>query len=130
MNAIPKLGDDGELICPSCGENNLHHMYTTVYDRNEDDDMVMRTDVFPGSLTRKEVRSEKSGNPSRRRDAVVIVYSCEHCHGGDPEMDSPSFFHLNLIQHKGTTYLEWDYEPSMTALRTAQIKHLTKDFPQ
>lgn len=31
-----KTNEQGELLCPSCGGNYLHHERVTVYDRRED----------------------------------------------------------------------------------------------
>ncbi len=87
--------DDG-LRCPNCGGENLHHGIPFVFDRSEDDEEVT---VHHGSNTAK-MPSRGSGNPSLRRDGIVIPFSCEHC-------DAQLF--LDIAQHKGSTLVSWRY---------------------
>jgi hypothetical protein len=34
--------DDDTLLCPRCGERNLHHVHVIVYERKEDDRQATR----------------------------------------------------------------------------------------
>ena len=87
-----------ELECPRCGGNNLHHIYVTVWDREEDAKYTRLTSVANGNVKQSEELSEVV-NPSLRRDAITIYFDCENCGDG---------LALSIIQHKGTTYTEWD----------------------
>lgn len=107
------------LCCPACGTNFLHHISVASFDRHEDEDCVMVTTitasepspVYSGGtqgVTYPSIRSERrpnkgSGNPSSRRHGIAIHFECEICHA-DP-------LSLTIAQHKGETYLEWDYTP-------------------
>ena len=86
------------LRCPSCGGANLHHEFVRVYSRPEDCEWVRTTYVDAINAICGIEASEGSANPSRRRDGLIISFSCEHCE------DEPA---LTLSQHKGSTYLEW-----------------------
>ena len=89
------FGYGNELICPNCGCNNLHQVAVDVYFRNEDAKYGLHTCVdFSNATTDMEV----GGNPSLRRSGLYITFECEQC---------PVESKLNILQHKGTTYLEW-----------------------
>jgi len=91
--AVPVFEYGDALTCPGCGSVNLHHYHVTAYNRAEDDETKS---VGSGALSEDEpVQLE---NPSRRRDAVGVRFTCECC---------PGRFELCVIQHKGTTYLNW-----------------------
>ena len=91
------------LECPQCGGENLHHETIKIFGRLEDD---------PTSYT--EISADAGQpvtehwqipwvdnfpeNPSPRRDAVSIVFWCEHHRGT---------LTLNIWQHKGSTYYRW-----------------------
>lgn len=94
---------DAELLCPRCGESNLHHHTITVFDRNEDAAEVLRTTVAYKKTTSEVVADKGSGNPSNRRDGLTISFSCEHC--------EESTFLLSVYQHKGSTYMAWTEIP-------------------
>jgi hypothetical protein len=100
---------DNELLCPVCNANNLHHDSVSVYHRREDEEAVRVTTVDGSELVSSVVPNKTSGNPSGRRDGVVISFWCEHCHANADEdfPDHPALFHLEILQHKGTTYLNW-----------------------
>jgi hypothetical protein len=84
------------LMCPFCGDNNLHHDRVTVYSRKEDEDKILRTEICSGLVTVK--RDEGHDNPSSRRDGIAIRFDCENC---------PAKPELTVSQHKGTTHVEW-----------------------
>jgi len=103
------IDDNTWLICPSCGNNYLHHTSLTVYNRTEDAEETRVTHVGTAlegymstpdvdSLTSATVASKDCDNPSSRRHGLQIRFWCETC-------DAKPI--LNLYQHKGFTGLEW-----------------------
>ena len=86
---------NGELICPKCKGNHLHHEEVTVYERHDEDSST-------GSITSSELGKlfnvPMDKNPSKRRNGLTIRFRCEFC-SADPE--------LAIIQHKGCTYIHW-----------------------
>ena len=91
------MGDyfkDYELLCPGCGQPNLHHESVEVYERDREDSETGIKAVMKRGL---QVSRDMMDNPSRRRNGVRMVFNCEHC---DAISD------LTVIQHKGTTYLD------------------------
>lgn len=86
---------NNSLKCPSCGGENLHHETVDVYFR-KGEDSIDGVFVRCDSTSVKPITGE--GNPSNRRDGLVIKFWCETCD------DKPQ---LAIIQHKGTTYGEW-----------------------
>lgn len=112
--------EDGNLCCPGCGEDYLHHYMVTVYDRKEDDPTTRVVTVGGPSiqhwcgprmainLVSHDVASERSGNPSSRRDGVAIRFECELCDAGP--------FELTFAQHKGVTQVKWRGVPKRALL--------------
>jgi len=96
------------LLCPRCGNSYLHHRGVVTYDRSEDAETVLRTSVGVGKTTVQLIAQAGSGNPSSRRDGLVIQFWCEHCGGGD---DGSSVIELTVAQHKGETELAWRFTP-------------------
>lgn len=91
---IPKFDtemDPPELLCPSCGFNYLHHFRVDVFERNEDANQGLHVTV--DNLTLKTT-TDLTGNPSSRRDGVVVDFWCEGCH---------EISRLSIAQHKGVT---------------------------
>ena len=88
------LGD--ALLCPSCGEANLHHEVTEVWNRRTED----ARDGLHARLAGPVMTTDAimSGNPSGRRNGLTVTFSCEHCTAHPV---------LTLLQHKGTTYIRW-----------------------
>jgi hypothetical protein len=101
---------DNALLCPECGGNNLHHGAVTKYSGTEDAEHIRVTraegDVFSSIITPRIA----SGNPSSRRGGIVLEFWCENCHGewGGRPAHHIHNFRLQIQQHKGTTYLDWD----------------------
>jgi len=96
------------LLCPRCGDSYLHHRGVVTYDRSEDSETVLKTSVEVGKTTVQLVAQAESGNPSSRRDGLVIQFWCENCGGGD---DGKSVIELTLAQHKGETEVAWRFTP-------------------
>lgn len=81
------------LICPACGMECTHHDIVEVFEREDDAREGRHT-----TITRAQVETDDlmGGNPSVRRQAVRIGLWCEGC---------LNRLALDVIQHKGTTYL-------------------------
>jgi hypothetical protein len=107
---LDKDAFNNELLCPVCNGNNLHHNAVVNYHRIEDAKIVRVTYVEGSEFNSAHMPNETSGNPSRRRDGVAIEFWCENCHGAaeDTDAEPPAYFRLQIQQHKGTTYLDWD----------------------
>ena len=92
--------DSGILACPHCGADEsgtLHQIEATVYFRNEDDHngvTVRATSALDGYIG-----TDQTGNPSARRDGISVLFSCEQCTATSK---------LNIVQHKGDTYLNME----------------------
>lgn len=86
-----KTNSHNELICPSCGGCYLHHERIEIFDRREDDNKELHVTV-----TNRELKTDLNlkGNPSMRRQGIVIEFSCEGCE---------NVMRLSLAQHKGCT---------------------------
>lgn len=105
------------LRCPDCGDTWLHQGKVEVFDRFGDhkDSPGIRTSVEGGEVERDDSDSAMDGNPSWRRDGVVIHFYCEMCNGydGDSEADKKAAVRekrLAIFQHKGQTFLAWEPE--------------------
>jgi hypothetical protein len=88
---------ENPLLCPQCGNGNLHHGRVVVYDRTEDAPKIRET-VIDKTIAISMVPSSQSRNPSSRRDGLAIEFNCESCDG---------LSELTVEQHKGSTYLNW-----------------------
>ena len=89
------------LRCPHCRGNNLHHFRVRVFDRHEDDVIVVETTVQSGLSAAHRIPSEDSRNPSSRRHGLAIDFVCENCG------DTPKPIVLTVAQHKGSTHVAW-----------------------
>jgi hypothetical protein len=89
---------DDALCCPSCGFNYLHHEKVTVFDRKEDALITTVTEVAKGIVTTGRQPSDRTRNPSSRRDGLAIQFWCEGC---------SYISELTIEQCKGATYLRW-----------------------
>lgn len=79
-----------------CGNANLHQEQVKVYWREGEDSNLGR--CVSSTKQKTEQFEHQSGNPSPRRDGLLIRFSCEHCFA-EPE--------LAIYQHKGATYMKW-----------------------
>jgi len=86
---------DGVLICPACGHEYTHHRSVNIYHRQHEDGDTIITRVS-GARVLTEIGARE--NPSRRRDAIGIVFNCEGCE---------CISELAVVQHKGQTFLRW-----------------------
>lgn len=106
-NIETRLADCGtELVCPRCRNAHLHHEGLKSFDRDEDAETIRLTEVAAGDVTTTTPSAKNSGNPSQRRDGLVISFRCEIC-SEEPD----DILELTIAQHKGTTLLRWRYKP-------------------
>lgn len=83
------------LICPNCKGENLHQRSAKVYFRECEDSEFGK---FIKCSNQKVESIASDGNPSVRRDGLLVSFDCESC-DAEPE--------LAIFQHKGVTYIEW-----------------------
>lgn len=83
------------LTCPCCGDTYLRHSDVTVWVRPVEDGPAHRVHVFPDGTYEKW---DGRNNPSARRGAVGIYFSCENCR---------RLLQLTFAQHKGETDVVW-----------------------
>lgn len=85
------------LCCPHCGCDYTHQGEVTVFNREEDAEKVSTVIVSKnGNLTSKMTNGE--GNPSSRRNGLLIKFECEGCQQS---------FYVGVSQHKGQTFFEY-----------------------
>jgi|TARA_R100000789_G_C2985693_1_gene144708 hypothetical protein len=105
-------GTSSVLVCPICvGEKhkpnmNLHQGTVEVYIRGKEDSLsgthVLVEESNNENMGKGAIFADhdvEDGNPSVRRDGLKIAFRCEY--HDDPLM-------LNIFQHKGITYFQWD----------------------
>ncbi|MBI4248079.1 MAG: hypothetical protein HY611_01140 [Elusimicrobia bacterium] len=85
----------GELECPACKHNNLHHERVEVFERSEDQKQGVHCSVSKSGAI---FDTNLAGNPSERRHGLIIYFICESCSA------KPI---LTIAQHKGTTYVNF-----------------------
>ena len=101
MRQRVEYGDhsDGNILCPRCGSGYTHQHEVAVFNRSEDAEEWVCTTVA-WRLINQELNTE--GNPSRRRQGLRISIECEEC---------GEYSGLNIYQHKGQTFIEWEDAP-------------------
>jgi hypothetical protein len=90
-----RIDPNDMLKCPSCDWNNLHHVSVEIFEREEDASAGVHVQV---EGKRVWVDADLTDNPSARRDGMLIRFTCETCNA------TPT---LQMLQHKGSTYMEW-----------------------
>ena len=100
------------LECPCCHESYLHQSIVEVYNRREDDEQVRCTIVDSGNVHSQALPNSASNNPSSRRQGLIIHFECEHC--GDTDLQ------LRIAQHKGYTFMDWEYDDGNDTGRQSQ----------
>jgi hypothetical protein len=83
------------LKCPSCDWSNLHHVGIEIFEREEDAIVGVHVQVEDKAV---RIDDDLTGNPSARRDGMLIRFTCETC-------DATPI--LQMSQHKGSKYVEW-----------------------
>jgi hypothetical protein len=115
-------------ICPTCGQDNTHQGKVQVFNRSGEDEEHGLNITIQGAVY--DVKSTMDGNPSSRRQGLIIEFRCEQCHDsviddyeelldfiypGVPLAEKKKIceyrkrvarpYHRYMIyQHKGTTY--------------------------
>lgn len=68
------------ICCPGCGHEFTHHRSVEIWARPEDSPTGLHITVDGvDSDPKMEVVTSLRGNPSTRRNAVAITFSCENC---------------------------------------------------
>ncbi len=95
---LPKFDntEDGQLVCPSCGFNCLHHDKVEVFECTEDATHGVHVTVSDGKAV---MDTSLEGNPSARRHGLSVHFWCEGC-------DAKPV--LSISQHKGCTYMTFE----------------------
>jgi hypothetical protein len=106
------------LACPNCREDSgLHHTEIEIFNRKKQDSnkgAYVYSDYMTTVIS--DDVSTMDGNPSTRRDGIRIKFFCEFC-------DDLEFI-LTIVQHKGTTYMQFLPE----ALSKRGSKHIVDDL--
>ena len=93
-NIVLKLKSDGSvgnLLCPWCGSDSLHHQRVQVFEREENDYLGLHVTVWDGKVKKDQ---DMTDNPSPRLDGLSILFWCESCE---------ELAVLHIYQHKGRT---------------------------
>jgi hypothetical protein len=100
-------GTEADLLCPRCQSPNLHHSKVVAFNRAEDDANLIVTTIEGKRTVTEELPSDKSSNPSSRRDGLSIRFWCESCGGQSDD----EIIELIIAQHKGFTEIGWRFMP-------------------
>ena len=82
------------MVC-SCGCEYLHHTRVDVFERSREDSKD-GAHVSVEGYARVRINDDMAGNPSARRDGIVIDLWCEQCQQKTA---------IQIAQHKGETLL-------------------------
>lgn len=88
--------NDGQLVCPFCKDTYLHQGRVTVLNRVREDGPGFET-IVKGPLSSTSFVEAK--DMPGRRESLQIEFECEMCR--DKKLT------LQILQHKGSTYLDW-----------------------
>lgn len=100
--AAVTITDEGVLVCPECGGNNLHHKWIRDYFRKCGEDKATIVTEINGRGVRDLSSFDGDSNPSERSSGIRISFWCETC---------LSHVELVLAQHKGQTFLNMESIP-------------------
>lgn len=87
---------NGELLCPRCDGNYLHHEAVSVRERLKEDGPGFATSV--SGMADVSIRPLESNEFEGRRGHIEIEFRCETCG------ERPILF---IKQHKGNTEMYW-----------------------
>lgn len=93
----PVNDDEYPLLCV-CGDSWLHHVRVDTFERSEDADEGLHVTTTGDNVT---VNRMLLGNPSTRRQGLIIYFFCEVC---------PARPRLLISQHKGQTFFDFQRE--------------------
>lgn len=106
--------EDGMLVCPGCGEVNLHQFDIDAHfrrDEDSNDGLHVATHVYDVHINRD--MSHAYG----RRSSLRVFFYCEQCYQECCDSNecktgkynlSCSEYSLLIYQHKGSTFMEWE----------------------
>lgn len=86
--------EEGVYRCPFCGFDYTHHGKIEIFGREEDSESPNHVTV---ERYNTKLDRDNGGNPSTRREGVLIQFWCEGCH---------RIHYLSIAQHKGITGVE------------------------
>ena len=110
LERVDYFGEDFRLLCPKCGFDHTHLESVEYFGRHEDADRGTHAKMnFDGC----EVDEFLDGNPSDRRDGLILHFSCE----GGCEFD------ILIFQHKGGTYFHFKNEIEPPPQKTHKEKY-------
>ena len=89
--------NESSLKCPNCGSNYLQHSMVHVFNRREDSKTGQHFKIIGESVV---LDDEMLGNPSNRREGLMIHFNCEGC-------DAAIF--MSISQEKGRTQIWMDW---------------------
>jgi hypothetical protein len=92
-----EIRDKDMLKCPYCGEIYLHQGKVEVFELVKEDDNEGNITTIDGMDTSVKY-GRLCGNPSMRRNGLLIHFECETCD------NTPV---LRISQHKGLTLIDW-----------------------
>jgi hypothetical protein len=87
---------DYTFFCPHCGLEYTHHYGVEIFDRDDEDSETGRHVTVRNKRAFIESNVQE-GNPSCRRDGILIHFYCESCN---------AISTLSIVQHKGRTYFK------------------------
>ena len=90
---------DNSVVCAHCGHENTHLHSVETFSQKEDSitGIHVTAGIIDGTCT-VSVDTDVSGNPSSRRDGVIVYFECETDECG-------KLTALFIAQHKGADYL-------------------------
>ena len=93
LNDFFSSDDTNVILCPSCDGLYLHHESVEIFNRSEDSN-----DGIHVLVSEHEVKTDRNlkGNPSYRRNGLIVYFSCEEC---------SATIKMKLYQHKGNTII-------------------------
>ena len=96
-NERVSIDDQHILNCPYCNDGYLHQYAVEVFVRKcEDSNVGLKITTVGESFSKST--DVQTGNPSNRRDGIVIKFTCEGCE------ELPE---LLIIQDRGNTQIKW-----------------------
>jgi hypothetical protein len=97
LERVDYFGEDFQLICPKCGFDHTHLESVEYFGRHEDDEIGTHATM---NINGCKVDDCLDGNPSDRRDGLILHFTCEDgCE-----------FDILIFQHKGGTYFHFKNE--------------------
>lgn len=100
MSIVAKLDEDGRLLCPACGGNNLHEgKIATLKNINDCAGSVSSGIIISGESI---VKIQSHVKLPFRGDSIVVEFWCESC-------VQPTY-NLFISFHKGNQFLTWEPE--------------------